>query len=103
MLLRDGECFLSRATLAEANQSELLSERGGVRDTDRLRVNGRRRSHACFCVISPLRLSQVMLRWMIRRLFVSLVQRAQDENSADHQTRFTNNPQLLLSIQTPQI
>lgn len=26
MLLRDGECFLSCATLAEANQSKLLSE-----------------------------------------------------------------------------
>lgn len=67
MLLRDGECFLSRVTLAEANQSELLSEHpdSGVCDTNRLRVNGRRRSHACFCVISLLRLSRVMLRWMM--------------------------------------
>lgn len=53
MLLRDGECFLSRATLDEANQSELLSEstkhtNSDVCDTNRLRVSGRRRSHACY-------------------------------------------------------
>lgn len=53
MLLRDGECFLSRATLDEANQSELFSEsakhtNSGVCDTNRLRVSGRHRSHGCY-------------------------------------------------------
>lgn len=28
-------------------------------------VNGRRGSHVCFCVVSPLRLSRVMTRWLM--------------------------------------
>lgn len=83
-------------SLAAANQSKLLSERSeragsGVCVTpNRLRVNGRRRSHACFCVTALVRSSRWCCGWMT--LTGGVVRVEEDRGRKQHQTCCTIRP-----------